>query len=402
MDDRAGDHADERNFRFSDPMKIAVISNVCGCSWAGSEEVWYRMALAAQAAGDEVLACLHRDLHAGSPLELLRRQGGQVLAWQRGRVARLENLVQRFRPNFSDRRLEFPDVILLSCGSLPAITHVPGLMRYLRQTKTRFAVLCLFNADALAISPSERRDVAWLLENAKCQAFVADHNRTLAVRQFGVTLDDAAVFYGPLRQRFDQPVPMPNEDSEVVFSCVARLDTLWKAQDILLEVLAASAWRDRKWKLRLYGTGVDTDHLHRLVRMYGLLDRVTFKGYACDIREIWEDSQIMMLPSRGEGTPLATLEAMMCGRPVVTTDVGGHREVIIDGESGWIAEAATPYCFAMAMERAWEDRSKWAAMGMTAHRKALEIADLQPSLRLLAKLKSSYYNSLSVPPDIDC
>lgn len=346
------------------------------------------MALAALAGGDEVTACLHRDLHSGNPLELFRAREGRVLAWRRGRVARMEMIFQTFRPNFSDEKLGMPDLVLLSCGSLPAITHVPGLMGYLRGTATRFAVLCLFNAEALHISPSERNDVAWLLENAKSSIFVAAQNRSLAVRQFGVNLDNAAVLHGPLRELFDQPVPMPGEADEIVFSCVARLDILWKAQDILLEVLGSELWKNRTWKLRIYGAGADESHVRHLVKMYGLQERVSFEGYANNMREIWKTSHVMVLPSRGEGTPLATLEAMMCGRPVVTTDVGGNREVLEEGISGWIAEAATPYSFGKAMDRAWQDRARWVEMGRRAHDKALEIAKLEPSLKLLGILKS--------------
>jgi glycosyltransferase involved in cell wall biosynthesis len=80
---------------------------------------------------------------------------------------------------------------------------------------------------------------------------------------------------------------------------------------------------------------------------------------------------------------------MMCGRPVVTTDVGGNREVLVEGESGWIAEGATPSSFALAMERCWGVRSAWAQMGARAHAKALEVDGLEPSKKLLEVLESA-------------
>lgn len=367
-------------------MKIAIISNVHGSSWAGSEEVWFRMSLLALDAGHQVIASLHRDLHVADTLDLFRSKEGQIVEWRRAPVEKLKNLQQKLWSNFTDRRLCNPDIVMLSCGSLPGITHVPGLMQYLKKTRARIAVLCLFNAESLTISQQERTDVAWLLKNADVCAFVADQNRTLAVRQFGVNLDSASVFYGPLRQRFDTPIPMPGDNDEVIFSCVARMDILWKGQDILLEVLNSEIWKSRKWRLCLYGMGEDTDHVANLVKMYGLEERVSFEGYVKEMRDIWKKSQVMVLPSRGEGTPLATLEAMMCGRPVVTTDVGGNREVIEDGVSGWIAEAATPYSFSKTLERVWKDKNRWAEMGATAHKKALDLANINPSQLLLNEL----------------
>ena len=367
-------------------MRIAVVSNVCGCQWAGSEEVWYRMALLALEMGHQVVACLHPDLHGASTIEEFRKRGGEVLGWRRNGVARFQKWEQKLFPSFSDAKLGNPDLILLSCGSLPAITYVPGLMDYLNNTSAKLAVLCLFNDEALAFSTAERSAVTGLLEKSRANICVADQNRRQAIRQFGVDLRDAYVFYGPLRERFEEVLPMPSPETGVVFSCVARLDLLWKAQDILLEVLAAKKWSGRNWKLRIYGTGADQEHVKKLVQIFDLSARVEFRGYAKDMRDIWRDSHVMVLPSRGEGTPLATLEAMMCGRPVVTTDVGGNREVLEEGVTGWIAEGATPNSFALAMERCWEAQGAWARMGARAHAKALEMDSLEPSRRLLKLL----------------
>lgn len=347
------------------------------------------MALLALEKGDQVVACLHPDLHGAGTIEEFRNRGGEVLGWRRSGVARLQNWGQRIRPSFSDAKLGNPDLILLSCGSLPAITYVPGLMDYLKKTGAELAVLCLFNAEALAFSATERSAVAGLLEKSRANIFVAEQNRRQAVRQFGVDLRDAHVFYGPLRERFEESLPMAATESGVVFSCVARLDLLWKAQDILLEVLAEQKWLRRDWKLRIYGMGADRDHIEKLVRIFDLSRRVEFRGFAKDMRDIWRDSHVMVLPSRGEGTPLATLEAMMCGRPVATTDVGGNKEVLVEGETGWIAEGATPSSFALAMERCWEAQGVWARMGAQAHAKAIQVSGSEPSKRLLEVLESA-------------
>jgi glycosyltransferase involved in cell wall biosynthesis len=83
----------------------------------------------------------------------------------------------------------------------------------------------------------------------------------------------------------------------------------------------------------------------------------------------------------------------MCGRPVVTTDVGGNREVLEEGVTGWIAEAATPTSFDAALVRAWNAKSKWAAMGARAHGKARKMDGLNPSKRVLETLQRTIKKS---------
>ena len=69
------------------------------------------------------------------------------------------------------------------------------------------------------------------------------------------------------------------------------------------------------------------------------------------------------MPSRFEGLPLAMVEAMLCARPVVATDVAGHAEIIEDGVTGFLADAPTAGSMAAALERFWERRSEAEAIG---------------------------------------
>jgi glycosyltransferase involved in cell wall biosynthesis len=85
-----------------------------------------------------------------------------------------------------------------------------------------------------------------------------------------------------------------------------------------------------------------------------------------NVRAIWEENHLLVLPSRYEGLPLALVEAMWCGRPAVVTDVGGNAEVCVDGETGFVAPAATLSSFSQAMQRAWDRRNEWPQLGHAA------------------------------------
>ena len=67
--------------------------------------------------------------------------------------------------------------------------------------------------------------------------------------------------------------------------------------------------------------------------------------------DVMRESHIFALPSYREGLPTAVVEAAACGRPVVATDVPGCREVVIDGENGFLVPAKNPQALAEALIR---------------------------------------------------
>jgi glycosyltransferase involved in cell wall biosynthesis len=147
---------------------------------------------------------------------------------------------------------------------------------------------------------------------------------------------------------------------------VARYDPSAKGQDLLFEVLAAEPWRSRPVTLSLFGAGPMERSMRRLVTRHGLDDKVTFRGHVSDIRGIWSGHHALVLPSRYEGLPLALVEAMICGRPSVVTDVAGNAELLEEGVTGFIAAAATVRHLAEALERAWARRADWREIGRAA------------------------------------
>src|SRR4029450_7098540 len=111
--------------------------------------------------------------------------------------------------------------------------------------------------------------------------------------------------------------------------------------------------------------------------------RTEFLGHVEDIRALWAENHLLVLPSRAEGTPLALVEAMLCGRPAVVTDVGGNAEWIAEPETGFVAEAPTAKSFGAALERAWQARDHWQKLGMQAHNKASQKFDSSSGRSLL-------------------
>jgi glycosyltransferase involved in cell wall biosynthesis len=150
-------------------------------------------------------------------------------------------------------------------------------------------------------------------------------------------------------------------------ACVARLAFESKAQDILIDVLRRPKWRSRPLEVVLWGAdGGNLRQIHALAEMYGIQKQLTVGGYATDIEQLWRNHHGLILPSRFEGNALAMIEAMMCGRMPIVTNVGRVAELVDDNRSGFIAPAATAPLVDDALERAWQRRNDWQTMGAMA------------------------------------
>jgi glycosyltransferase involved in cell wall biosynthesis len=361
-------------------VKIAFISTVRGYRWAGTEEVWYAAAQKALEQGHQVTAYIHEDIAAAEQIQNLVARGGKVSPRGTLRYSRLWPLKEKLAPTFPVAQIREHDVVLLSEGSLLDVLYVPGLFESLQQAKTPYVVFCQFNAESLAFAGNRARVRQFMEESAGC-CFVSQHNLELAERQLALKLPGGQAIWNPIRMSLPQPLPWPA--GPVRFANVARLETLWKAQDLLLEVFSKPPWPSRDWSLSLFGEGPDLEHLKNAIKFFGLEARVTLRGYVRDLKEVWNDHHALILPSRGEGLPLAILEAMMCGRLTIATDVGGNSEILRDGETGFIAEAATPLSLGKSLERAWQEQPRWPQMGQAAHQRAKEVMSANPTQKLL-------------------
>jgi glycosyltransferase involved in cell wall biosynthesis len=97
------------------------------------------------------------------------------------------------------------------------------------------------------------------------------------------------------------------------------------------------------------GDGELRDSLQALAGEMGIAQRVHFSGWKKDMAPVYAGIDLLALTSDNEGTPVAVIEAMAAGVPVVATAVGGVPDVVRDGETGWLV----PPGDAPALSRAW-------------------------------------------------
>ena len=116
----------------------------------------------------------------------------------------------------------------------------------------------------------------------------------------------------------------------------------------------------------LIGDGALRPQVERMRRHLGLEGSLHLLGWRDDVPDLLASMDLFVLASRWEGLPIACLEAMASGVPVVATAVGGTPELITHGDNGWLVPAAQPERLAQAVVQLLQDprtRHRMAAAG---------------------------------------
>lgn len=366
-------------------MRLLFFSSMRGAPWGGSEELWAAAAREAIRAGHDVCVCVFDWRPRAGQVEDLERLGAKVIT-RPLRPSRLSGLVGQAAWL---RELDAfdPDAICLSQGSAYECVgrrSTRPLLAWLEKRRGQVVNLVQFNEPKRNLKAGTHARAVRLFELGTVNGFVAERNIREASQTLGWEVPRSRVVRNPVNLADPSELPWPV--GEPRFGCVGRLHVDAKGQDLLLEVLGREAWRARGWRLSLLGAGTDEGVLREQAARQGIADRVVFAGSTADIRGVWKEHHLLVLPSRAEGTPLAMVEAMLLGRPCMVTDVGGCTEWVRDGVEGWVARTASVNAIGAAMERAWGDRAKWREMGAAARRRAMELWDPNPGQTILELL----------------
>jgi glycosyltransferase involved in cell wall biosynthesis len=370
--------------------KVLFVSTMAGTPWGGSEELWSQTALRLSEQGISVAASVHGWPQPDKRLLDLSKHGIVVkprpkrtlFSDARRSLSAKPQIVLDVGKAFGDFS---PDLVVISDGSpLPPIE----LVELCIEKRWPFAAIMHTNFEGFWPTDELGARYRKAFPLARRCFFVSKANQVLEEKLLGYDLDNAEVVWNPITIDLEALIPWPSPANGVLrLACVGRLQPLQKGQDILLEALALRRWADRQWRLTLYGEGPQRDALERLTRKLNLSDRVVFAGH-CPIVQVWRENHALVLPSRYEGLPLTIIEAMLCGRPVLATDVAGNPEVIEDGVTGFLAEAPVVACVDRALERVWAARDGLEEMGKAAAASVRRLLPKDPVGIFAEKLKS--------------
>jgi glycosyltransferase involved in cell wall biosynthesis len=125
-------------------------------------------------------------------------------------------------------------------------------------------------------------------------------------------------------------------------------------------------------RLEIAGDGPERPALEECVRQLGLSDSVTFLGWQADLAPVFSRWDVVVQGSRDEGFPVALVEAMAAGLPVVATAVGGTVELVETGRTGWLVPPEDPEALASRLCGVLADGLQRRAMGVAARARVRE------------------------------
>ncbi len=197
---------------------------------------------------------------------------------------------------------------------------------------------------------------------------VCEYERRLAMRHGIAPAAKLAVVHNGISDIPDNLRACPGADPPRVLT-VARFE---EPKDYRTLFAALAQLQADAWTMDLAGDGPLQPVMERTAAQLGIAGRLRFLGARRDVASLLAQAQLFVLSSRSEAFPYTVLEAMRAGLPVVSSDVGGIREAVEEGETGLLVPAQDPTALRGALRRLIVDRQLRHAMGGAARRRYQE------------------------------
>jgi len=193
---------------------------------------------------------------------------------------------------------------------------------------------------------------------------------------------DGSVSPPRLREKLAIPPDAP------LLGIVGRLVPI-KDHPALFQALALLQTHGPAPHLIVAGDGERREALKRLAQDLGLASRIHFLGWRNDLEAILGELDVVICCSKNEGTPVALIEAMAAGVPVLSTDVGGVGDLIVHGETGWLVPSGNPSALARGIRDLLADPEPRAQLVPAARAAALARHDLNGLIHRMEALYTS-------------
>ncbi len=342
-----------------------------------------RIALALESSGPggaeqmvlRLAGCLRRAGH--EPVVFALRPGWMTEhAAQRGLAVRVVPQRPGLDPGFVLRFAR--ELRRAGCGLLHAHEFAMGVYGGAAAMLARIPRLATLHGSAYGVA-KRRRALAWrLLMRLGMPVVPVSRDLAAAVAPaLGRTPGDLPVIHNGVPVSTEPPdrgrearrvlrraLGLPGEDALLV--CVGNLYPV-KDHATLLRALPAVPGA----RVAIAGRGGEEARLRALAAELGLGPRLHLLGVVDDVASLLRAADLFVHPSRSEGLPLAVLEALASGLPVVASRVGGIPEAVEDGRSGVLVPPGDPEALAGALRGLLAEPERAEALGRAGHERAV-------------------------------
>ncbi|MCX5687193.1 MAG: glycosyltransferase family 4 protein [Candidatus Omnitrophica bacterium] len=325
---------------------------------------------------DTVLVCGEVDKAEGDMMYLAREKGMKpIIVEELGRELSWKDDWSAFWKIYKIICREKPDIIHTHTAKAGALGRMAGILYNLNKPRrmpafgeATYAVLIhtfhghvfsgyfgkiktvffIWTEKILALFTDKIITVSRNLKDELAHKYRIALEKKIEVIELGFELDE--LFALPLK-----------ESSEVInIGIVGRLVPI-KNHKMLFR--ACRAGLNLPYRIIVVGDGELRCDLEKYAEELGMCDKIKFKGWVKDLKAIYEELDIVALTSLNEGTPVSLIEAMASGRPVITTNVGGVKDIVEDNKSGYLVESGDEESFSQKLMDLIKDSEKRKKFG---------------------------------------
>lgn len=214
-------------------------------------------------------------------------------------------------------------------------------------------VITMHGGTAFAVAARRRRALGWAMRRSEARVAVSSSTADFLAEKCRVARDSIDVIANgvdvPVGDRRRVRAELGLAADQILIVAVGNLYPV-KGHRTLVEAAAGLPASSPPWTIAIAGRGEEEAPLRQLIAASGLEERVRLLGLRTDVADLLAAADLFVMPSISEGLPLALLEAMSAGLPVVASAVGGIPTVVVDGATGVLVPPGDPTALTVALQ----------------------------------------------------